>query len=76
MGRMARESELVYNSDTERAVGAGTSNTDVRQATKGGVQALNHPGPEALSYMNHKEISLLNALKVDPKRKGKKGKNM
>ena len=75
MAALARESEAVANRDTERAVGAATSNTDAREAGHSTDQNLNSPGPEALSYMNQREISLLNALKVDSKKRGKKGKH-
>ena len=75
MTRIARESEIVFNSDTERVLGAETSNTDVRLAN-GGDNTLSQRGAEALSYMNHKEISLLNTLRADATRKVKKAKHL
>ena len=62
MSRQARDSELVFNSDTDRAMGVETSNTNMRNYHQGSEAPFSQPGAEALSYMNHKEISLLNAL--------------
>ena len=47
-------------------MGAETNQTNVRHNILTSEAPLSNP--EALSYMNHKEITLLNALKTDGKK--------